>query len=66
MDWEIQVKGEETMSIGVIVNILTVVIGGILGAVAGKWLSRDFADRLTFVFGVCAMGMGISSINITY
>lgn len=51
------------MAIGVIVNILTVVMGGIFGAVAGNWMSRDFADSLTLVFGVCAMGMGISSIN---
>lgn len=50
------------MAIGVIVNILTVVVGGILGAVAGKRLSREFADKLTLVFGVCAMGMGISSL----
>lgn len=50
------------MAIGVTVNILTVVVGGILGAVAGKRMSQEFAGKLTLVFGVCAMGMGISSL----
>lgn len=48
--------------IGIIVNILAVVIGGLLGTVFGTRLPKEFTDSLNTVFGVCAMGMGISSI----
>ncbi|MBE5914530.1 MAG: DUF554 domain-containing protein [Pseudobutyrivibrio ruminis] len=50
------------MPIGVIVNALSVVIGGAVGAVAGNKLSMDFKDKLNMIFGACSMGMGISTI----
>jgi len=50
--------------IGVIANVMAVVIGGILGTVFGKKLSTRFATELNKVFGVCAMGMGISSVPL--
>ena len=50
--------------IGIIVNVAAVVIGGILGTVFGKHLSTRFTTELNKVFGVCAMGMGISSIPL--
>ena len=50
--------------IGVIANVMAVVIGGILGTVFGKKLSTRFATELNKVFGVCAMGMGISSVSL--
>jgi uncharacterized membrane protein YqgA involved in biofilm formation len=52
------------MPIGVIINALSVVLGGAAGAVAGKKLSSEFKANLTLVFGVCSMGMGISSIGL--
>ncbi len=50
------------MPIGVIVNALSVVIGGAVGAVAGNKLSMNFKEKLNMIFGACSMGMGISTI----
>ena len=50
------------MPIGVIVNTLSILFGGLIGAVAGNKLSDEFKDKLNMVFGCCAMGMGISAI----
>lgn len=50
------------MPIGVIANALVVVIGGIVGALAGDRISKSFKDNLNTIFGACAMSMGISSI----
>lgn len=52
------------MPVGVIINALSVVFGGIVGAVAGKKLTPEFKANLTLIFGVCSMGMGISSIGL--
>lgn len=52
------------MPIGVIINALSVVIGGILGALVGHKLSPKFKAEITLVFGVCSMGMGISTIGL--
>ena len=50
------------MPIGIIVNILCVVLGGIVGSLIGHKLSDSFKNGLNTVFGVCAMSIGISSI----
>ncbi len=50
------------MPVGVIINALSVVVGGILGTVAGHKLSPKFKADLTMIFGLCSMGMGISTI----
>lgn len=50
------------MPIGIIINVLSVVVGGIIGAFAGDKISDGFKENLNTVFGVCAMSMGISSI----
>lgn len=52
------------MLIGVIINALSVVLGGLVGTVAGKKLTAEFKANLTLIFGVCSMGMGISSIGL--
>ena len=49
------------MPIGVIINALSVVVGGLVGAVAGGLLKDDFKERINMIFGCCSMGMGISS-----
>lgn len=50
------------MPLGIICNGLAIVTGGILGATAGHRLKPEFKEQMNLVFGVCSMGMGISSI----
>ena len=50
--------------IGMIVNVAAVVFGGILGTLFSQRLSTRFTTELNKVFGVCAIGMGISSIPL--
>ncbi|MBQ8081268.1 MAG: DUF554 domain-containing protein [Clostridia bacterium] len=50
------------MPLGVIMNALAVALGGLIGAVGGSRLSREFKDKLNLVFSVCSMGIGIGSI----
>ena len=52
------------MPIGVIVNGLSVVFGGMIGGILGNKLSDRFKAEITLVFGVCSMGMGINSIPL--
>lgn len=52
------------MPVGIIINSLSIVFGGLIGAFAGKKLSSEFKANLTLIFGVCSMGMGISSIGL--
>lgn len=50
------------MPIGVICNVLAVAIGGFIGSTCGKKLSQEMKDKLNLIFGICSMGIGISSI----
>ena len=50
------------MPLGVIVNTLSVVIGGIIGALIGNKLTDDFKEKVNMIFGCCSMAMGISTI----
>ena len=50
------------MPLGVICNVLAVALGGVMGAWGGKRLSQEFKDKLNLIFGICSMGIGISSI----
>lgn len=50
------------MPIGVIVNSLSIIMGGAIGTCVGGKLSRDFKDKLNMIFGCCSMAMGVSSI----
>lgn len=50
------------MPIGVILNSLSVAVGGLLGVAASGLLKDDFKARINMVFGCCSMGMGISTI----
>lgn len=52
------------MPIGVIVNALSVVVGGVIGAAVGGKLSSDFKDKINMIFGCCSMSMGISTIAL--
>lgn len=50
------------MPIGIIINSLSVALGGILGAWCGNKLPHRLKTQLNVVFGLCSMGMGISSL----
>lgn len=50
------------MPIGVLINTFAIFVGGIIGTLAGNRLTTDFKEKLNMIFGVCAMGMGISAI----
>lgn len=50
------------MPIGVIINVLSVVFGGAIGAIAGNKFSESFKENLNMIFGLASMGMGISTI----
>lgn len=50
------------MPIGIISNALAIVIGGIIGSIAGARLPAAFSEKMNLIFGVCSMGMGISTI----
>jgi uncharacterized membrane protein YqgA involved in biofilm formation len=53
---------ETNMPLGVIVNSLSIAVGGIIGAFAGNKLTDDFKEKINMIFGCCSMAMGISSI----
>ena len=50
------------MPIGVILNVLSVLLGGFLGSIAGNRLPERLKQGMTTIFGFCAMSIGISSI----
>lgn len=50
------------MTIGITVNALSVLLGGIFGGLAGKKMSPGFKDGLNMAFGICSMTMGIFAI----
>ena len=50
------------MPIGVIINTVAIFLGGIAGALLGSKLPEKYKEQLNLIFGLCSMGMGISSI----
>lgn len=50
--------------IGIITNVLSVAIGGLIGAFLGNRLSDNFVRSLNSIFGICSLGMGISSVML--
>ena len=50
------------MPSGILVNALSVIVGGGIGLVVKDRLDQDFKEKLNMIFGVCAMGMGVSTI----
>ena len=50
------------MPIGVISNTIAIFLGGIAGALLGDKLPEKYKEQLNLIFGLCSMGMGISSI----
>lgn len=50
------------MPVGVIVNCLSVAVGGVIGAALKRVLPKSLMDNLPLFFGMCAIGIGITSI----
>lgn len=50
------------MPIGIIINVLAVIAGGLIGDVLQDRLAEKYRTNLTMLFGAASMGMGISSI----
>ena len=50
------------MPIGVIINTVAIFLGGIAGALLGNKLPEKYKEQLNLIFGLCSMGMGITSI----
>ena len=50
------------MPIGVIINTIAIFLGGIAGTLLGNKLPEKYKEQLNLIFGLCSMGMGISSI----
>ena len=50
------------MPIEVIINTVAIFLGGIAGALLGDKLPEKYKEQLNLIFGLCSMGMGISSI----
>ena len=52
------------MPTGVIINALSIAVGGVIGALIGHKLPARFNAELTKIFGICSMGMGVSAIGL--
>lgn len=52
------------MPIGIIVNSLAIALGGLIGAKGGNKIPAVLKEKLTLIFGICALGIGISSIML--
>lgn len=50
------------MPIGIIINALCIFLGGFIGLFARNFISERIITNLNMIFGLCSMGMGISSI----
>ena len=50
------------MPVGIIINVLSVVLGGLCGAVVKDRLSENYKNTLNMIFGLSAFGMGITSV----
>ena len=50
------------MPVGVIVDVLSVVLGGLAGSMVGGKLNDNLKEQMNTIFGLCAMCMGISAV----
>lgn len=52
------------MPTGVIINALSIAVGGVIGALIEHKLPARLNAELTKIFGICSMGMGVSAIGL--
>lgn len=50
------------MPTGIIINALSIALGGIIGTLLSRFLSQEYKDKLSVVFAICSLGMGINSV----
>lgn len=50
------------MPVGILINVFSVFLGGIVGGLAGERISEKFKQEINMVFGACSMAMGIYAI----
>ncbi|HCK87803.1 MAG TPA: hypothetical protein DHW39_03235 [Erysipelotrichaceae bacterium] len=50
------------MPVGIIINVLSVVIGGLIGSVVKDRMPERYKENLNMIFGLASMGMGIGSL----
>ena len=50
------------MPVGVIINSLSILLGGVAGALAGNRLKEEWKNNLTLIMGLCAMCIGVQNI----
>ena len=50
------------MPIGVIVNCISVLAGGVIGSALGQVLPNSLKEHLPTLFGMCSIAIGINSI----
>ena len=50
------------MPTGIIINVVSVMIGGLAGSLVQDKLSGRYRENLNMIFGIASMGMGISSV----
>lgn len=50
------------MPVGVIINSLSILLGGAAGALAGNRLKEEWKNNLTLIMGLCAMCIGVQNI----
>lgn len=50
------------MPVGIIIDCMSVFVGGIFGALGKKILPQSLKDTMPLAFGMCAIAMGINSI----
>lgn len=51
------------MPVGLIVNGVSVVLGGLAGALVGKKIPDKTARNLTIILGICSMCIGVENIS---
>ena len=50
------------MPVGIIINVLSVIIGGLIGSVVKDRMPERYKENLNMIFGLASMGMGIGSL----
>lgn len=50
------------MTVGILINVFSVFLGGIVGGLVGERISEKFKQEINMVFGACSMAMGIYAI----
>lgn len=50
------------MPTGILINVASVILGGLVGSVMGPRIPESTKQQLNWIFGLCALAMGIISV----